>query len=226
MKDIKKNLEKLTQLKHGARNSEPYTMIENLYNKLILIGIHLYGPSSIMVSEIRKLRGIYKTPRFDTVSLFLKLQGHAQAILESIEEGLICSLRTELKAEVHLNMILQAEAAFQRKNFNVAAVLASAAFEGLTKTKVEELGEKTDDINIQKAINILKSKGVLQKSKSKFMKSFIELRNMAMHGEGDKVDKEMLSSLIAFVKAWTIEPCTSYSEDNSPSQPTPTEPQE
>ncbi len=98
------------------------------------------------------------------------------------------------------DFIILAEVELSKDNISVAAVLASAAYEGALKQKATELGIVVEDIDLAKVVEALKSKSFFQGADSKLQTGYVRLRNEAMHADWSKLNSSTVNGLIAYVK--------------------------
>jgi hypothetical protein len=102
---------------------------------------------------------------------------------------------------VVLDFVDLAERALEEDRSDVAAVLASAAFEDLMKKRAEAAGVEVAGKELSEVLNALKASGSLSGPQAKVATSYVTLRNKAMHAEWNKIASPEVAGLIAFTKS-------------------------
>jgi hypothetical protein len=188
---------------HGQANEEQFSHV--LQGTTGIIGI-LYGRDSMQWSAFqenvsRPIGNVHSaTSRGTVVQLAL---GALHNILTELDAGLIGSIRQQAAAEVLADFVALSRSALESggdQAKNVAAVLASAAFED----SIRRLGaihagtgggEKLADV-----LMALKNSGFLQGPQVAIAQSYLTFRNHAMHAQWDKIESEAVNSVLGFVE--------------------------
>jgi len=215
MADIKTiALGRIEQLKKEMSYNSAQWRAGNLYVGIMNLMSMLYGSDSFVAISVRNVWEKHLIPSDLNVQPdgwdqhYRNILDHFSGILRSIENdlksGLIGSLQAKYQAEVFGDILSAAKSALETDQKDVAAVLASAAFEDSIKKFVELVGLETDSPGLQKAVNLLKSRGHLSGSQKGLIDSFVKLRNSAMHADWSSVSPEDVRSLIGFTEQFLL----------------------
>ena len=168
----------------------------------------LYGPVCPQLDAIKATRENIWSSKFiesEKVDvLLLQWRGMLRTILDDVEKGRIGSLRLEYQGEVFADMLNLSKQALSDGAKDVAAVLACASLEDILKRFAETNGLSIEGKDLDSIINALKGKGLLSATQSSLVKGMVPTRNKALHADWEKVDRESVPAIIAFVEEFLI----------------------
>jgi hypothetical protein len=180
--------------------------VTELYMSALSIATLLYGPNSLQAEAVRNygvdLTGYTISDR--TRQLGAAYKGMLQCFRDEIQSGLVTSLQAEAKGEVLADFVAMAKQAVQDRIIEVAAVLACAALEDTLKRYAELHGLDVHDKDMSNVIGALQSKGLLKGPRGRILRSFVTIRNSALHASWEKIDSTEVQSVIAFVQEFLI----------------------
>lgn len=164
----------------------------------------LYGTDSPQAETVResnsRVMGYNWAPTLKNNALVLELRGILANLKAEIKNGLLISIQEIAKGEILADFIILAKDAIDNGIKDVAAVLSCAALEDALKRYAESLRINVEDKDLSEVVNALKAAGTLPGPQAKVIKSFVGIRNKAMHAEWGKIDTSEIHSVIAFVQ--------------------------
>jgi hypothetical protein len=177
---------------------------ELLFGTLTIMNI-VYGPNNPQAEKLSK-ETEYIRKRYSDDYASENIAELAESILRNIkgelESGILGSIQRTLTGEVLTDFLQLARTALEEKGDeakNIAAVLSAALFEDTIRRLATTNGiphfEKLQDI-----ITELKNKGILNGSQIGIANSYLNFRNNSLHAQWDKVGRESVASVLAFVE--------------------------
>ena len=130
--------------------------------------------------------------------------GYLRTLLADIDSGFLVTLERRFVGEITGDFLSLAKLTFSDKQTGVAAVLASAAIEDAFKRLALANGLDVRDKDMPEVIGALSGKGLLSGAQLPVAKSYVQLRNKAMHAQFDKIDAAEVGSLIAFTEQFLL----------------------
>ena len=205
---IESLLAKLADVERLAANGKRET-IDGCFVGAVGLIDSLYGPNSAQAKTLFEAKKAYTKTRYslhhELASLGYSIKGTLQNILEELDLGLIRNIATEAAGIVIGDLVALAKEELRAGFVNVAAVLASAALEDALKRKAEQLGVNTENKTMDSVINALKARSFFKGSQTPIVKSYVKLRNVAMHADWEKIQDADVSSLIGFLEPFLLE---------------------
>ena len=169
----------------------------------------IYGSNSLQIDQllkvVKQLRDVNPNPGVMDDRIAKVLQGGLLNLKAELESGLIEKIFNRAVGSAIADFVFLAEKALSEDQKDVSAVLASAALEDTLKRKAEDLGLEVEDKNLSDILNALKTKSFFPSPQHNIVKSYVDLRNKAMHAQWNKIFKPDVASLIAFLKSYILE---------------------
>lgn len=123
---------------------------------------------------------------------------------EDFEGGYVFDVDLRISGEIFGDFVALAKQSLSEGHKDVAAVLACAALEDALKRYANVNDLKTDQCTMQQVVNSLKSAGLVAGAQKSLLDAMPKIRNMAMHGDWDKVSEVDVSSVIGFVEQFLL----------------------
>jgi len=185
------NLSIATEVLHGA-----FTIMSAVY------GLESHQVMSLREYADRLLADKRIAP-IDSSNLTYVATGALRNLKEQLEAGLAGSLQKRMVGEVLTDFIQLARAALDETEDNaknVAAVLASAAFEDTIRRMGATFAGVLGRDDLSDVIEALKNKGVLQSPQLGIALSYLNFRNRALHAQWEQIDRAAVHSVLGFVE--------------------------
>jgi hypothetical protein len=177
---------------------------EMLQGALSIMGV-LYGAGSIQAENLAKDATEMRASRHRNAAADIVgrlAEGALRNIKGELDAGIVGTLQNTVTGNVPtdflqlVRMVLD-EGGDDAKN--VAAVLAAALFEDTIRRIAASNGIPHID-RLQDVITELKNKGLLQGSQVGIANSYLNFRNSSLHGQWNRVQRESVASVLAFVE--------------------------
>jgi len=184
--------------------------VEECYSAVLNLAQSVYGegsPQFQLVVEFHKSSlgvkdGTYLQWHYE--KLRDSLVGFTNNLLGELESGFVPNVFRIATGNTLGELISLAKSVLEDGSKDVAAVLASAAYEDSLKQKAKELGLDIENKDVEAVINALKSQSFFKGPESRLVSTYIKLRNNAMHAEWSKFDNTTVGSLIGYVEQFLL----------------------
>lgn len=134
----------------------------------------------------------------------LELRGVFLSAKDDFDGDYVFNVDLRVSGEVFGDFVTLAKEALASGNKDVAGVLACAALEDSLKRFTSASGFDAEGKTMQEVINLLKSKGLVSGAQKTILESMPRIRNMAMHGDWEKLTAPEVSSVLGFVEQFLI----------------------
>jgi hypothetical protein len=164
----------------------------------------VYGPNSAQVQQFTDSLANIPKGGFRSQWVAISAQGTLKNLKCEIEAGLAGSLRSRITGEVLTDLVQLARAVLTESGDgakNVAAVLTAAAFEDTIRRMGESLAGVMGEDDLADVLKKLKEADVIQSPQVGIAQSYLSFRNHALHANWDKIQRESVQSVLAFVEA-------------------------
>ena len=185
---------------------------EATYHSLLNLCGNIYGTDSVQVQQLLTFWKANATGTMIHLEQREKqgarrnfLRGLIHSLKGDIENDLIEDIELAATGSVLADFTGLAKSHLDAGSKDVAAVLASSAFEDTMKRKAELLNISTEMKSLEDVVSALKSQAVFKGVQAKLTTGFIALRNNAMHANWEKVNAPETRSMIAFTEQFLIE---------------------
>lgn len=197
---IKKRVDALL----ASREEPTIYSVQKLLQGALALMIAVYGHESEQITTLQEhVNSRAGNAPFFHKSQYNAIRGALENLRDEIEAGMIGSLQKRMTGEVLTDFIQLTRAALDQNRGdgkNVAAVLAAAAFEDTIRRMGATLAGVIGRDDLEKIINTLKEKGVLQSPQLGIAQSYLSFRNHALHANWEKIEKEAVVSVLGFVE--------------------------
>lgn len=136
--------------------------------------------------------------------LFKSVRGIFLGAKSDIDRGYIFDLQRSISGELFGDFVATAKAALAEGHHTVATVLACAALEDALKRYAVSQELQVEGQTMDSVVNALKSKGLVTGAQKTLLSAMPKVRNMAMHGEWDKLTPQDAGSVIGFVEQFLL----------------------
>jgi hypothetical protein len=165
----------------------------------------VYGAQSPQLKDLTE-KGMSLSTRFSSDALGQQLsllgRGSLRNLSAEIEAGLIGSIQRSVTGEVLTDFLQLSRAALNEPGEdakNVAAVLSAALFEDTLRRIATENGLPHID-KLQDVLTELKNRQLLQGTQVGIANSYLNFRNSSLHAQWERVDRESIASVLAFIE--------------------------
>lgn len=163
----------------------------------------VYGPESHQVLVLRHAsQDLGKSPNQD-YKIAKVVVGALKNLKDELNSGLVGSLQKRLTGEVLVDFVQLARVALDQgtaEGKNVAAVLAAAAFEDTIRRMGASLAGIIGQDDLSTVIEGLKNQAILVAPQLGIAISYLNFRNRALHAQWDQIEREAVTSILAFVE--------------------------
>jgi hypothetical protein len=195
---IRKRIDELLAPRTGITGLE-------IFNGALSLMALLCGPQSLQVQDLKE-KGQLISQRYGGSGLDHNLgilgTGALQNLSAEIHAGLIGSIQKAVTGEVLTDFLQLSRVALNEPGEgakNVAAVLSAALFEDTLRRIATGNGlphiEKLQDV-----LTELKNNQLLQGTQVGIANSYLNFRNSSLHAQWERVDRESIASVLAFVE--------------------------
>lgn len=202
-------INRIDELLNLTSSAKDFGTGEELLRGTLGLLVTCYGTSSAQAKAFQDLvekcqdRNV-NVPGSALITMVASSTGTLRSLKSEIEAGLLTQLDLLITGDVLADLIKFSKVALEQdKNEgakNVAAVLAAAAFEDTIRRMGINLACIDGTENLIDVLKALKDKGVLQKPQVGIAQSYLSFRNHALHAKWDKIERESVVSVLAFVE--------------------------